>query len=954
MAKLILRCNYLKNTPPGHLHNLIQYIGTREGVEKVADTNALLPATAKQKDFIQDILSQVSDADRMHEYYDYIQNPTRENASEFITQALEYDMDLLAKKKNYIDYLANRPGAERIGTHGLFSDEGKPVVLTKVADEVANHKGVIWTNVISLRREDAERLGYDSGVQWQDLIRGRVQIFAENYKIDCANLKWCAAFHNESHHPHVHLVIYSKNPSEGYLTKTGIENMRSVFAHDIFRQDFMHIYEKKNALRMELKEEAEDILQDFIQQMKNGICHNEKITEQMLLLARRLQNTGGKKIYGYLKADVKAIVNQIVDTLANEETVASSYESWKLCQNEIYSIYKSTVPEYSLLSAQKEFKSIKNMVIAEAVKLGSGHFYLDDAGSEEREGLAEFTIVEITDEASLQSDENDRMEHEDVEELWERSAHGERLAEETLRHERVENESQIVQESHAEYYASWTDTYKEARGYLYGTEDAEPDMEAAYEIMKEEAENGNALAMYDVARMYQQGIYIEPDEIKADEWYRKSFQAFHYSVQREEKERHRAFLEYRIGKLYQYGLGTEEDFVKAAEWFEKAVGAEYKYAQYSLGTLYYHGKGVEQSYRKARHLFKLSHEQGNPYASYEVAKMYEKGIGTEKNLELAEKCYRVAFLGFLTMERKSKDDMLLYRIGAMYLKGKGTEKDETKAQKYFEKSSEYGNLYAKYQLAKLYLKQEQKKLDEEQPLDYEKIKQAVGWLDYFAEKENAFAAYALGKLYADGKLLAKDLSKAIKYLRIAAGQDHSYAEFQLGKIYLTEECKDIEMALFYLKRAAEQDNEFAAYRLGKMYLEGEEVSNDIEQALKYLIQSADLDNPYAQYVVGKLYLIGKEVEQDKEKAFYYLSRASEQGNPYAAYLLEHWNDKYYPDTILMATRLLRHLGNIFADNRNDGRNGTGITVDKKLRRKIREKKIAQGHAEDDHIPQQSM
>ena len=208
MPKLILRCNYLKNAPPSHLQNFVQYIGTREGVEKVSDTTALLPATAKQKELIQDILNRIEDADRMHEYYDYIQKPTRENASEFITQALENNLDIIAKKKNYIDYLANRPRVERIGTHGLFSYAGESVVLSKVAEEVASHEGVIWTNVISLRREDAERLGYDSAAQWQELLRSRVQTFAENYKIDSTNLKWYAAFHDESHHPHVHLVIY--------------------------------------------------------------------------------------------------------------------------------------------------------------------------------------------------------------------------------------------------------------------------------------------------------------------------------------------------------------------------------------------------------------------------------------------------------------------------------------------------------------------------------------------------------------------------------------------------------------------------------------------------------------------------------------------------------------------------------------------------------------------------
>ena len=152
MPKLILRCNYLKNSPPAHLANYINYIGTREGVEKVGSTTSSLPATDRQKSLIEDILAKIPDANRMHEYHDYIQRPTRENASEFITQALENNLDIIAKKKNYMDYLANRPGVEIIGTHGLFSNEGEPVVLSRVAEEVANHPGVIWTNVISLRR----------------------------------------------------------------------------------------------------------------------------------------------------------------------------------------------------------------------------------------------------------------------------------------------------------------------------------------------------------------------------------------------------------------------------------------------------------------------------------------------------------------------------------------------------------------------------------------------------------------------------------------------------------------------------------------------------------------------------------------------------------------------------------------------------------------------------------
>lgn len=494
MPKLILRCNYLKNSPPAHLANYINYIGTREGVEKVGSTTSSLPATDRQKSLIEDILAKIPDANRMHEYHDYIQRPTRENASEFITQALENNLDIIAKKKNYMDYLANRPGVEIIGTHGLFSNEGEPVVLSRVAEEVANHPGVIWTNVISLRREDAERLGYDSAAQWQALLRSRVQLLCENCKIDSRNLKWYAAFHNESHHPHVHLVVYSSDPSEGYLTAKGIDAMRSAYAHDIFRQEFLSIYEKATEQRNQLKEQAEKSLLFLLQQMQEGVCHNLKIAEQMQLLSRRLKNTGGKKVYGYLKADVKAIVNDIVDELAKEERVAECYQAWLKSREEIQHYYKDSEIERIPLSQQKELKSIKNMVIREAVRFGEGYLYLEEAE----------TGMERLEEISEQQTENlAALQGEDMPDI---------LPEQTEMEEQESDRQEEGQGESISYFARWTDRYKEAREYLYGTMEAEPDEEAAHEIMLEEAEHGNAYAMHDMGKIYAQGIGCEADK----------------------------------------------------------------------------------------------------------------------------------------------------------------------------------------------------------------------------------------------------------------------------------------------------------------------------------------------------------------------------------------------------------------------------------------------------------
>lgn len=365
MPKIIFKCSYLKNNPKVHLENLIKYIATREGVEKIDDTKKLFPATEVQKRTIESIIKAVPKIKILSEYKDYTNNPTIENASILIQQAIENNIDLMLTKKNFVQYIAKRPRVEKIGTHGLFTDDKVPIVLSKVADEVASHKGNIWTHIISLKREDAQRLGYDNAKAWINLIRSQRNVIAKNMKISPDNLKWYAAFHNESHHPHVHLIAYSVDPKEGYVTRYGIENMREAFAKEIFKQDLIQIYEHKDESRIALKKEVKTT----INKIELGDHENKEIEKLMMLLSRRLKNTKGKKVYGYLKSDVKDIVDSILDELSKEKSISKLYLQWCEYQKEIISMYKDEIKYEIPLSKQKEFKHIKNMIIQEALNI---------------------------------------------------------------------------------------------------------------------------------------------------------------------------------------------------------------------------------------------------------------------------------------------------------------------------------------------------------------------------------------------------------------------------------------------------------------------------------------------------------------------------------------------------------------------------------------------------------
>ena len=532
MPKIIFTSQYMRDAPPAQLENYVKYIGTREGVEKIDESKLLLPATVKQQQLIDQLVRDIPSAKDMLEYADYCESPTIGKATEFISLALEQNLNLIGKRENYVDYIAGRPRVERIGEHGLFTDAGVPVVLSQMQEDVCQHKGAVWTHVISLRREDAARLGYDSGKQWQDLLRSKKAMLCKNMKIDSENLRWYAAFHNESHHSHVHLMVYSAKGNDGFLTEPAIEAMRSELAHDIFRQDFAHIYEHQNEARSQLKQGATEVMGDLFSQVQDRVCENKAIEADLLLVSKRLQNTGGKKVYGYLKADVKAIVDRIVDELAKEERIDKLYWAWNDWQNEILKTYINKLPPLPPLSWQKQFKSTKNMVIAEALKLGGHHVLFEDEAASEPE----------PPEPADESDET-FMEPADV-----------------------------------GFRAEWSQQYKLARKYLYSSEDIPQDFDKAYCLFLLEAESGNALAMHDLGKMFADGMGREIDLQAVHAWYEKALAAFLSA----EEEKVKPYLEYRIGKMYAAGLGTGQDYGQAASWFREAVEKNHKYAQYSL------------------------------------------------------------------------------------------------------------------------------------------------------------------------------------------------------------------------------------------------------------------------------------------------------------------------------------------------------------------------------------
>ena len=359
MAKFILTSRYIKNPAFSNAGKLLQYMATRDGVEKVPRGIDNRPATKQQEKLIKSIAKNFPETKESIEYADYESEPTKANASEFLSFFEENYADKAEEMKGLVRYFAERPGVEKLGAHGLFSQTDDKINLDEAADEVNNHDGVVWTHVLSLRREDAERLGYNNADAWKKLVRRNVAAIAEAHKIDLDDLQWYAAFHNTGHHPHIHLMVYSKS-GQGYLTNKGIEKLRSRFGNDIFRNEQYKLFEMQTEIRNEIKQESKSVIDELLANVSENLVPSDELVELFRQLTDAMKEHKGKWLYGYLPKPTKELVDKIIHEIAKDEGIAALYTKWNEINREKLSLYHEKETPDIPLEDNKEFRSIKN------------------------------------------------------------------------------------------------------------------------------------------------------------------------------------------------------------------------------------------------------------------------------------------------------------------------------------------------------------------------------------------------------------------------------------------------------------------------------------------------------------------------------------------------------------------------------------------------------------------
>ena len=581
-----------------HLNNYVRYVATRDGTDLLKPDKAGQPATKKQRAMVERLLRDFPMCRGMFECEDYQSSPTRAAASEFITRAIEDNYDQISKRENYVSYIAQRPRAERLGTHGLFNGTGDPLELSRIAEEVANHPGNVWLPIISLRREDAARLGYDNARQWQALLSTYAPQIADTMNIPWEQFRWYASYHDEGAHPHVHMVCYSADGRSGFLDKEGIARIKSGLAKNIFRQELTEIYRQQTQRRDELVRQSGEVMKELIRQMLSGTLENPRIEQLMGELAQRLKSTSGKKQYGYLKAPLKAVVDEIVDELAKDSRVSSAYDLWYQLREEVLRTYRDDLPDRLPLSRQTEFKRIKNVVVEEAARLGEHTEVFTPADTQEPLQAGENAGPEpeaVPVDTPEEADRAPPIRQVDPYTLY-------RLAKRILMDPDTKSEQITHAVDHLTHAAeAGLDYAQYALGMLYRNGGpVVQDMTQAVIWFSQAAEQGNQYAMYALGK-----LRLEADDPAAAlRWFRQS------------ADLGNQFAQYRLGKLLLSGDGVAKDTAGAVRWLTESAEQGNQYAQYALGKLYLLGKDIPQDRESAVRWLTLAAEQGNEYARF--------------------------------------------------------------------------------------------------------------------------------------------------------------------------------------------------------------------------------------------------------------------------------------------------------------------------------------------------
>ncbi len=888
------------------------------------------PATEKQKERIEEFLSAVPELKESMEYKDYLHSPTFNNASEFLSNAFDNSLGSVVDPETLytmVNYMATRPGVVKDGEHGLFSSDDV-TDLEAYKKEVSEHTGNIYSTVVSLRREDADALGFDSQENWKNAVKAKLDVVAKNSGIPLNDLRWCAAMHNTGHHPHIHLMYWSKNPStQNYLSKQGIEKIKSAFAHEIFRGEFEQIYEVQKDLTQELKKESETLLHN-LKEHSAEYAKDPALLQKFSELSSDLSELKGKHQYKYLPKRLKEQVNALVDQIGVIPEIKRLHELYEENNNKMLSIYKESenIPQRKLSEVKSgdNLYFLKNMVIkaAEGISIPKEILPEFDSSPEEQDF-----------ESPSPYDIESMMFLNHLEDL---SADGDKESAMMLGDIYAEGLGGVSPD--ADQAVMW---YGIAAND-YGGETLPLAAYKLSQIMPESNESNNNLAnefAYRAMIGFQKELEQSPNTnligdllqgkysyASREEYHRQQFEELQKLVPNLEYEPPTVYQDspenaerlFYLAKLYtedhlfhpedsHLTAGNAKDTGKAKSLYQLAFDLGYHPAAYALSRM------EENPKQELAWLLKGA-EKGNHDCTVKAAQLLKSGENGIQDLALSEILYQKAQSKSQSSENRSEEKTSKgtsensprytsseKQASALYQKGKELAVDKETASQafaYFKQSADLGYSWAQYKTAQ-YIYKGLTDLKRSEAHPYFQLARENFQKEESAGKKNSWRDYVVAGMYQKGLGTPADEKQAYEYYSkalqefLSSSEMPPWKEYIVGRMFGYGLGTDVnpEESFIYTRKAAEHGHSRAMYDTAGNYLHGKGVDANPTEAQKYYALAlkefikADKKTPdeWQEYTIGRMFANGLGTQEDPAQAFVYYKQSADNGHTKAAY-----------------------------------------------------------------------
>ncbi|MCX6829698.1 MAG: tetratricopeptide repeat protein [candidate division Zixibacteria bacterium] len=272
------------------------------------------------------------------------------------------------------------------------------------------------------------------------------------------------------------------------------------------------------------------------------------------------------------------------------------------------------------------------------------------------------------------------------------------------------------------------------------------------------ADQGNAVAQYNLGQSYATGGGVSQDWAEAAKWYRKAADQGYAAAQ------------LALGLIYangspDYPQSVRKDYAKFVTLLRKAADQGYSPAQIALGLKYYKGENVSQDHAEAVKWFRKAADQGDAEAKHYMDKYYDSQGVPRDNVE-AEKWYRnVADRG---------DTAAQVALGLKYYNGEGVRQNFEEAVRWYKRAADQGCAAAQAALGSMYYEG-----TGGIPLDYG---EAVKWYRKAADQGSSDAQNKLGVRYFKGEGVVRDYAESEKWFRMAADQGNADAQDNLEHV----------------------------------------------------------------------------------------------------------------------------------------------------------------------------